>query len=78
MTHLFPSSKREVLDRLDREHNGPGEAELLIHRRDCMVARITALDGNLEVLAAQGGFMGDGNAPDDFMGVFHQGFCHGG
>ena len=69
MTNAFPSSKREVLDRLDRGYNDPEEALMLAHRSGCMVARLTALYGTLQVLAAQEGFMGDGNAPDDFMGV---------
>ena len=44
------------------------EAQLMARERDCMVAKITTVDGQVDVLAGQGGFMGDGNAPDDFMG----------
>ena len=72
MTNVFSSSKHEVMEDNDAKlYDNVSDIALVRHHRDCMVAKVDAIGGEVFLLAQAGGFLGDGNAPDEFFMALH-------
>eukprot|EP00959_Pyramimonas_sp_CCMP1952_P388257 8136004-Pyramimonas_sp.AAC.1 len=72
MANAFPSSKHSVTKQHNHAALRRSHAILLDHRRRHMIAHVDALDGEVDMHARAGGFMGDGNAPAEFLEAFQE------
>ena len=72
--NAFGSTRKDEIDDFIDERLGENMAAInFFHqRRDNSVLEIEGSDATLVARTGSGGMMGDGNAPEEFMGVFHR------
>ena len=71
MTNAFACTKHDRVREFHASRLGTDDRELFGQSMGNIVAKIDGHDGSVDVRMKDGGAMGDGNAPEEFLGAFH-------
>ena len=75
LSNAFACTDLKLLDQLQQARMSDSDFQLMSHRRWNMTAKVDCSNGSMCVANGCGGFMGDANAPDEFLEAYHHILC---